>query len=402
MNRRMNIVLGMTLSLLVLSFFTACDTLGLQAPATATPTAIPPTATAVPATATPKPTAVPPTPTPRVVGLRVAVQAPDNSVMLYGMEGGSAVLAQGAPRLAVLNFFQPTNAISDTIYATSLDGNPSPVVSIDSRGVHAIAALKTPLNKEAVGVGASGGHLAWGRIVISGTVTTTELLIGAPDGSQAKTIVKKNSSANPVPQVYTPFQFSKDASRLYYGLEPSGLGGYILFGGASNLSAYSQSDGKTTALIADKQFGGSTCIDGVSPNDKLVAYHCGDKAVGIYDLATKKATTVQIPADLKEAKSLGNVRFNPDSTRVAFAAARHNPDDELGWVAVSTGLTGASKTVAKSPAKDYYELLAWVSADTLLLQSHNPQPAVWTVKIDGTGLQKLADGQFLSLLPARP
>ncbi len=401
MNRYLTIVLSTALQLLVLQFLTACNLLP-QAPATATPPAA--TATAVQPTDTPRPTLAPTTvpPTVRVAGVRVALQSADNSIKVFGLEGGSTMLTQASVRLTPLNFYQAANAIGDTIYAASLEGNPAPVVTIDSSGVHPLAALKNTLNGEAVGNGASGGHLAWGRVVISGTVATTELSVGAPDGSQAKSVAKRNNPANQPPRVYVPLQFSKDGTRLYYGLEPSGLGGYILFGGATNLSSYSVNDGKSTELIKDNQVGGSTCIDGVSPNDKLVAYHCGEKGVGVFDLATKKSSTIQLPADLKEAKALGNVRFNPESTRVAFAAARRNPDDEQGWVLVSSGLTGTSKMIAKSPAKDYYELITWLSADTLLLQSHNPQPAVWTIKTDGSGLTKLGDGRFLSLLPARP
>ncbi len=404
MIRTKNVVLSIALQLLVLPFLAACNALPALVPATATPTVVPATATAVQPTNTPSPTLAPPTaqPTVRVAGLRIALQAPDNAIKLFGLEGGSALLAQMAPRLSPLNFNQATNAISDTIYAISLDANPAPVVTIDSGGVHPVAALKNPLTSEAVGAGVGGGHLAWGKQVISGTVATTELFLSAPDGSQAKSIVKKTTSAGQEARALTPFQFSRDASRLYYGLEPVGLGGYILFGGATNLWSYSSSDGKSTELIKDKQVGGFICIDSVSPNDKLVAYHCSGKGIGVLDLATKKSSVIQLPADLKEVKALGDARFSPDSTRIAFAAARSNPDDEQGWILVSSGLTGASKMIAKSPAKDYYELIAWVNADTLVLQSHNPQPAVWTVKVDGSGLQKLGDGRLLSLLPARP
>jgi hypothetical protein len=272
------------------------------------------------------------------------------------------------------------------------------VVTIDSAGVHPLNAAKGSLTAEAVG----GGQIVWGSSVISGTATVTELVIAQPEGVNAKSIVKTTIAKGQPPRALTPFQFSKDGTRLYYGLEPSGLGGYILFGGATNLWSYSFSTNKATELIKDKQVGGNICIDGVSPNDKFVAYHCTNKSIGIYDLTAKKTTTIALPTDLKEAKVLGDTRFNPDSTRVAFAAARNNPDNEQGWIIVSTGLTGASKTIAISQAKDYYSLITWLNADTLLLQSHGQQPGVWTVKIDGTGLQKLSDGQFLSLLPARP
>ena len=73
-------------------------------------------------------------------------------------------------------------------------------------------------------------------------------------------------------------------------------------------------------------------------------------------------------------------------------------------MAVSDGLSGASKLIATSQPGEYFTVMGWVNADTLLLQSNalqcNPActNAVWTVKIDGSGLTKITDGTFLTLV----
>jgi hypothetical protein len=300
-----------------------------------------------------------------------------------------------------LNLNQPTNAISRTVYASSLGPGASPVALADVKGVRPLDALKNPVNGIAVGTG-DGGHLAWGRLVISGTVATTELFVGAPDGTKPRSVTRQSRPSNQEQRALTPFQWSADGTRLYYSREPVGLGGYILFGGMTDLWVYSLKDGKSTQLVAEKQLGGQVCIDDIAPNQKLVAFHCSGKSIGILDLATKKTSTIQLSPELPAVRALGNARFSADSARVAFAAARHDAENEQGWVLVSNGLTGNAKLIATSPAKDYYEVIAWLSLNTLLLQTHNPQPAVWTVRVDGSGLQKLSDGQFLSIVGNRP
>ncbi len=385
-------------SLLVL---VACSGLPLETQPTPQPTPPPTTIATIPPTATTAPTVPAPTttPTPRAPGLRVAVLTVDNAVKLFALDGSSHVLTAVGTRLDRLNLNGATNAISTTIYARSTTS--SPVVTVDAGGLHLLAAFKTAPTSAVVGESA-GGRLAWGTYVVTGTTATTELFLGARDGLQAKGIVKKTAPTSQAPQALEPFRFSQDGTRLYYSYEPVGLGGYILFGGASDLWEYTASTGKSVQVVKAKQFGGSTCIDDLAPNEKLVVFHCGDKSIGVFDLRTSKSSTITLPAEAGPAKVLGTAHFSPDSTRVAFAAARHNPDDEQGWVLVSTGLTGASKVIAASPAKDYFEVIAWLNADTLLLQTHNPQPAVWTVRADGSGLQKLADGQFLSILANAP
>ena len=101
---------------------------------------------------------------------------------------------------------------------------------------------------------------------------------------------------------------------------------------------------------------------------------------------------------------VGSVRFNPDQTRVAFALAKGNPDAEQGWVAVSDSLSGPSKLIATDKPGRYFTVASWLNADTLLLQSNsltcNPTctNSLWVVKVDGSGLTHIADGNFLTLL----
>lgn len=65
-----------------------------------------------------------------------------------------------------------------------------------------------------------------------------------------------------------------------------------------------------------------------------------------------------------------SARFSPDLTRVAFALAKRDPENEQGWVAVSDGLSGGSKLIVTGQPGEYFTIVGWLNADTLLLQSN--------------------------------
>ena len=95
---------------------------------------------------------------------------------------------------------------------------------------------------------------------------------------------------------------------------------------------------------------------------------------------------------------------HPYLTRVAFALAKGDPDNEQGWVAVSDSLSGGSKLIVTGKPGEYFTVASWLNADTLLLQSNsltcNPTctNSLWVVKVDGSGLTHITDGTFLGLM----
>ena len=135
----------------------------------------------------------------------------------------------------------------------------------------------------------------------------------------------------------------------------------------------------------------------------MAATHCNRKGISVVDLRNASSTAQLItPPTSIDFLQLGSATFSPDSTRVAFAVARGNPENEKGWVLVSDGLSGTAKVVAQSADKEWYGVEAWPDANTILIQSSalgpNQTGAVYMVHADGSNLTKLADGTFLTLL----
>jgi tricorn protease-like protein len=63
-------------------------------------------------------------------------------------------------------------------------------------------------------------------------------------------------------------------------------------------------------------------------------------------------------------------------------------------------LSQDSRVIVASEPGEWFSVVGWLSDDRLVLQSHSAGPsswpAVWTVRADGSGLVKLADGTFLA------
>ncbi|MCA1553021.1 MAG: hypothetical protein LC737_01450, partial [Chloroflexi bacterium] len=329
--------------------------------------------------------------------VRIAVQAPDKSVNLVDLSGKSTLLAKAAEQLQP---GRPWYAVGETVYAISTGAGPSSVYAVTSQGSRKLDVMPTTFYGFAPST--SGTPLVtWGTGVLQQN-GAAQIDVSAPDGSNKKTLVKDPLAAEP--RVYRVEKFSRDDQRIFFGKEPTGLGGYILFGGLTSLWTVNVADGKATEVISEKAAGGFICIDAISPDETRAATHCNRKGITVVSLKepTTGAQTITPPSNV-QFQQIGNATFSPDSARVTFAVARGNPDNEQGWVFVSDGLSGNAKQIAQSQAKNWYSVVAWPDPNTIVLQSNSfaaptGTAAVWVVRPDGSGLTKLADGTFLAQL----
>jgi hypothetical protein len=393
----------MVLTALLIGSLAACGGTATPPAPTAAPTAAAtaaaaaPTSTSVPATPTqapPVPTAVPPTVQPTVAPVapvRIAVQLADNSVMLIDLSGGKSLAFKASDPADVASISGYGNVLGDKLYL-ALSGRTSTVVRIGANGPQTLDWIKGPID----GLAVSANYLAWGKLDQSGAKPTVQIMLSALDGSGVKTALKETVGAAPI--VLKPLRWSQDGARLFFGREPSGIGGYILFGGFTNLWSLDPAGGKATELLHERAKNAFVCMDDLSPNEKFVADHCNLKHIEVVDIAANKAAVIDPPANVSGVGLVGGARFSPDSSRVAYGLARHNPDNEQGWVGVSDALSGKSKLVATSPAKDYFSVAAWLDSDTLVLQSNGQTPGIWLARADGSSSKRLADGIFVGIL----
>jgi len=367
----------------------ACS-LGAAPTATPTPTPVPsntPTATAVPPTATAAATATatvePPTATASttpVPAIILAVAGLDHKIVLVTTDGQSVPLAQAPGVLyALANLSSDPGAMSKAYSIGPQGVTELPFVNHSSEGFASFTGACAPQ-----------GEVAWDHYAAaSGSTVNSEIFVANSDGSNLRSVLKLSGD-----HVLHVVRFSTDGQRLFFSQEPLGLGGYILFSGVSNLSALDLASGGTTQLVPDAA-AGTICLDDFAPDVSLVALHCNQKSIDVLDTTTGTLVQIAPPAAITDWQVHGDVRLSPDQSRVAYALARGDPNNEQGWVAVSDGLTGTSRLVATAPAGDYYSVKGWLNATTLVLQSWGAKPGVWVVQADGSDLRRVTDGFFL-------
>jgi hypothetical protein len=348
----------------------------------------PPAATAE---ATPLATSVPVTPTTGTS--RIVVQQQDNSLKSVDSSGNATLLYNASAPVDLSAIFPPGNVVDDFIYLP-LSGQTATVVRASPRGTDTLPGI----NGAVYGIAVTASKLAWGTADLQATPPNASIFISGPDGANAQPVVNETYTTA-IGKVLRVMRWSKDGNRLYFGKEPVGLGGYILFSGLTNLWVYDATTNQTTELVPERAANAAICIDDLSPDEKLIADHCSPQAMEIVDIATQKTTAVTAPADVTQFGSVGGARFSPDSTQLAYGLARNDPNNEQGWVAVADVASGSSRLIATSPASGYFSVVAWLDAKTLVLQSSGQQqPGVWTVQTDGSNLNRLTDGTFLGIL----
>ncbi len=302
--------------------------------------------------------------------------------------------------------FQPTGgSIAGTAYVfdtTSLSG----ALSINSNGQQTLSFIQHPTYGLAVWSGdrVTPPMLAWGTQPTSDS-NTTSLVVANPDGSNLQTLLTEDVG-NPPTQLVAEL-WSADGRSLYFSKEPIGLGGYIIFSGASNLYKIDLATKQVTEMIP---LSSSTqvlaCLDAISLDHRYVVDHCTPETITVHDLQNGTATSIQSPVEVTSYRLLGSARFSPSGSQVAFAMALGNPDDEHGWVAVGSSAGGLARLILTSDAGTYYNVVGWLNENTLLVQSisvNNPNGVDQLIIIgsDGSNPTNAAQGVWLATIDGR-
>jgi hypothetical protein len=351
------------------------------------------------------PTETPPAPT---------VAASTNiRVIVHGSDGSLSVVDTGVPldpaAMPVAGGLLPQGGIAaGTGYVLDFSQAPRVVaLPVEAAGTpEVLAFVDNPSYGLAVWPGDAGGgapSLAWAKQLAFET-NQSQLFVSSVDGAEIDPVVTADVPAER-PYTLVAERWSADGSAVYFSREPFGIGGYILFAGASSLYRVSLADRQVTELIPFAESRGPMiCLDAFSLDERLVADHCQAGVITVRDLETGQTTAIQAPAELTDAGFMGSARFSPDLSRVAFALGRGDPSNEQGWVAVSDGLSGGSVVIVTGQPGQSFAVAAWLDGDTLLLDSNdvNCDPdcvsQLWTVNTDGSGLTAVAEGIFATLV----
>jgi hypothetical protein len=350
-------------------------------------------------------------------GPHLVVQRPDDSIQYVTLDGLSAVLVAEAPSSLLpagysgVPFGSGTPMIDGPIVYVrqlwgglyALDTKLGQLFPLDFVPPPSPPVAVRPLTEGPLPEGAPIS-LAWGEFFAARTATT-RLYLSAPDGSQAVQALEETYGASDPPAQFVPWRWREDG-QLYLIKQPvEGMGGFPPFVSAANLWLFDPQSGDSVELVSHEVTGGKLCLDAISLDDRRVAHHCDEEEITILDLESGKATPVNLPDQVTSNMQLGSARFSPDGSRIALAAMTGGYgqiEETRGHIAVSDNLSlsRSSHVIVTSEPGEWFSVVGWLSDDRLVLQSHaagpDGWPAVWTVRADGSGLVKLADGTFLA------
>jgi hypothetical protein len=270
-----------------------------------------------------------------------------------------------------------------------------------------LSFIKTPNYALAIWRGGFGTQplLAWGTQP-TGDSQTSSLQIANLDGSNPQILLTVEKVPGGPIQLVAEL-FSMDGKSLYFSKEPVGIGGYILFSGASNLYKIDLATKNVTEIIPQTpSTSPQICLDAISGDYRFVADHCTQGVITIRNLQSGTSTAVKAPTDIKDYKVIGSARFSPAGDQVAFALAKNDPNNEQGWVAVGSSSGGEAKKILVSDTGSYFTIQGWLDDQTLLVQL-NPVSSttvgsqLFTVTVEGKNLAKVADGSLLTIIDNR-
>lgn len=247
-------------------------------------------------------------------------------------------------------------------------------------------------------VSADGQQLAWAfeTWTDGANAPGSEVWIANIDGSGQTRVAEITPQQNQEGWfVFRPVAWTLDG-KLLIATQPTGIGGYILYGEWNGMRLYDPVSNSTTILVPDDErlF---LALNSIS-NDRTKAAISVD-GIRIRNLSTN--VEVQIPA-LVDQNTCGSARFSPDDQWVAYGCGRNDPENEAGQIMLAATDGSTQPLTLYNQTGNAPHVLGWVDDNTILfstVEMNTNSSSVWRVDRDGTHIIKLSDGMFAGMIP---
>ncbi len=281
----------MIVFLLIVGLLAACGQPGSTALPTATSSAPTQPIPTVLAPTQPAPTGTPIGQLTKTPFVSLAVRAPDNSIQIVNTQ----VPVDPRPVQITTGLLPQAGVVSGTVYALDVTTRPR-AVAMDKDGTRPLDFIQNPAYGLAV-LSGDQPRLGWATSP-NGQGSPSQLFVSATDGSQL-TILLTDTTVITAPHEWVAERWSRDGQSLYFSTEPSGIGGYILFAGASSLYRVNVNDRSVKEVIPFNMNGGKmTCLDELSSDERLIADHCAKTSIAIQDLSSGHTTPSAVRASI--------------------------------------------------------------------------------------------------------
>ncbi len=241
-----------------------------------------------------------------------------------------------------------------------------------------------------------GSQIAWSYQYWGENAPSSEIWVANLDGSNARKIDEIGEEENRDRWlILHPHRWLPDG-RLLYATQPTGIGGYILYGDWNGMRLYDPASGSITVLIRDDERLGLS-LSSIS-NDLSMAAINGE-GVRVRRLGSRVEVLLPPTAGLTIC---GDGRFSPSDEWLAYACARNNPEDEAGQALLSPVDGSRAPLVLFNDSANAPHVVGWADEDTVLIQTFSRfeyAGEIWRVQRDGTRLTRLTDGIFIGFIP---
>ncbi len=303
-----------------------------------------------------------------------SVQPPASVQLVVSTLGGNLSLANVDVPLNVttrptFNGFLPYGGGASGI-AYMLVPDQHKAVATDGKTFHDLEFIQTPTPYGLAvwpGDGNTPPLLAWATQNTGGDWSST-IKISAPDGTHFETLLTQDG-LNPPSQLFVEF-WSPDGQWLYFSQEPFGLGGFIYFGGGTNLYKINIATKEVVGVLpTESPEQPQACLDSISPDFQYIAEHCSPSIIRVRNLTTGGYATYNPPAEIMDGGQFaGSARFSPDGKKLAYAVAEGFQDASRGWVVLTDTAFDNSHAIMESEPASYYYVVGWLDDQTLLIQ----------------------------------
>ena len=252
-------------------------------------------------------------------------------------------------------------------------------------------------NPISVQVKPDGSQVAWAYQAWAESTPSSEAWVANIDGSQMRKMAEISAEDNQDRWlVLMIYGWTKD-NRVLIASQPTGIGGYILYGGFNGLRVYDPQSGELQVLVDDDE---RLMLSLNSVSDDLSKAAISFGALHIRTLAT--GVEVVLPA-LAGQTVCGSAMFSPGGDWVAYACGRNDPENEAGQVMIARTDGSSAPMILYEDGQNAPQVLGWINDDSLLFRSYQREDyaeSVWRVNRDGSQLLRLGQFDFIGFIPA--
>ena len=238
-------------------------------------------------------------------------------------------------------------------------------------------------------------RIAWGQASWASGPPFSQLWMAAIDGG-TPVLIAQTETLDDIAEFFVlePVRWLDDGD-LVYAWQVTGIGGYILFFGWSSLYSYNVASGAISPVAALAPEVTAPCWTGLTGDGAFAAGACG-AAGEVIERNTQTGVDTVFPV-LADQGQAGAASYAPLGTRMAYAIARGDPENEAGQL-VLVAARGDGPSLIASHAPGAFDEIEWIDEDRMAVGYWNGEATfVDVVAVDGSR-SAVGQGRLIGLM----